>query len=46
MTNIKAMNAMVPDDVISAVTKLSDPLKDKMGYNADLWQNDDGGRMF
>lgn len=46
MTNIKAMNIMVPDDVISAVTKLSDPLKDKMGYNADLWQNDDGGRMF
>ena len=46
MINIKAMNTQVPDEVIKTITKLSDPLKEIMGYNADLWQNDDGGRMF
>ncbi len=44
--NIAAFNKKVPSDVIEAAVKLSDPLKEAMGENADLWQNDDGGRIF
>jgi aryl-alcohol dehydrogenase-like predicted oxidoreductase len=44
--NIAAFNKKAPSDVIEAAVKLSDPLKEAMGENADLWQNDDGGRIF
>ena len=44
--NIAAFNKKVPSDVIADAVKLSDPLKAAMGDNADLWQNDNGGRIF
>lgn len=44
--NIKAFNKIVPSDVLDAAVKLSEPLKEAMGDNADLWQNEDGGRIF
>jgi aryl-alcohol dehydrogenase-like predicted oxidoreductase len=45
-TNLRAFGKTVPEDVISRITKLSEPLKNAMGNNADLWQNDDNGRVF
>jgi aryl-alcohol dehydrogenase-like predicted oxidoreductase len=44
--NIESYGKSVPADVVERITRLSDPLKEAMGTNADLWQNDDGGRMF
>ncbi len=42
--NMKAFEKRIPEDVIECITRLSAPLKEKMGTNADLWENGDGGK--
>ncbi len=44
--NLEAFKREVPKDVVDAATRLSEPLKEAMGDNADLWENQDGGRIF
>lgn len=42
--NLKAFEKRIPDDVIEHITELSESLKERMGMNADLWENGDGGK--
>lgn len=44
--NIRAFEKEVPADVINEAVLITDPLKNIMGDNADLWENKDGGRMY
>lgn len=44
--NLKSFETQVPPDVIARITALSDGLKERMGTNADLWENQNGGRMY
>jgi len=44
--NIKAYNAEIPAEIISEITKLSDSLLAQMGTNPDMWENQNGGRMY
>ncbi len=44
--NLEALEKKVPKDVVDEAIRLSDPLKEAMGDNADLWENQNGGRLF
>ena len=44
--NLKAYECQVPAEVIARAKELSEPLRKQMGTNADMFQNEDGGRMF
>ena len=43
--NLEAYETVVPDDLMDEIEKKSDPLKELMGNNADLWEGN-GGRFF
>ena len=44
--NVKAFETEVPADIIAEITALSAELIPQMGTNADMWENQNGGRMF
>ena len=44
--NLSAYGAQVPADVLDRAQQLSEPLRQRMGMNADLFENADGGRMY
>lgn len=44
--NLASFETEVPQEVVLRITRLSEDLKASMGTNADLWENEDGGRMF
>ena len=44
--NIEAFEKPVADDFMEQVEKMSLDLKAKMGDNADLWENQNGGRIY
>ena len=43
--NLAAFTAEVPADALERARGLSAALRDRMGDNADLWENENGGRM-
>lgn len=43
--NLAAFTAEVPADALEQARGLSAALRDRMGDNADLWENENGGRM-
>jgi myo-inositol catabolism protein IolS len=43
--NAEAAALKLPADVVSALTKATDPLKAALGSNPDMWQNDANTRM-
>ena len=44
--NLDAYAADVPDDLMEEIEHASEPLRDGMGENADLWISDNGGRFY
>ena len=43
--NLASYETVVPDDLMDEIERLSDPLKEAMGTNADLWEGN-GGRFY
>lgn len=43
--NLAAFETPVPAEALAEAEALSAALRDKMGTNADLWENENGGRM-
>ena len=43
--NIGSFETVIPDDLMEEIERLSDPLKEAMGDNADLWEGN-GGRFY
>ena len=43
--NLASYETVVPDDLMDEIARLSDPLKEAMGTNADLWEGN-GGRFY
>ena len=44
--NLKSFETSVSAEVIAEITELSAKLLAKMGTNADMWENQNGGRMY
>lgn len=44
--NLAAFQTEVPGEVLDRVVRLSEPLRQVEGTNADLWEDRDGGRMY
>jgi len=38
--NVSAASLELPKDVVEALTRVTEPLKEKLGTNADMWQSD------
>ncbi|MBR1919353.1 MAG: aldo/keto reductase [Spirochaetales bacterium] len=45
-SNLASYEKEIPADLIDRITKMSDSLKEQMGTNIDLWENENGGRIF
>jgi aryl-alcohol dehydrogenase-like predicted oxidoreductase len=44
-SNAQAAALELSDDVLTALTEATEPLKDAFGTNADMWENDENNRM-
>jgi aryl-alcohol dehydrogenase-like predicted oxidoreductase len=45
-TNIKAVETVIPAEVVARIDALSKPVLDKLGYNADYYENSRFSRIF
>ncbi len=43
--NVKAADLELPSDVIDALAKATEPVKQKLGPNADMWQSGENSRI-